>query len=59
LLELNEFEAEILQLNLQNASQQLGNAGTLSMDIFYPGDENTQFWNGEQIPIALFSKPRN
>jgi hypothetical protein len=58
MIELNEFAAGTITLNLENASQNFASAGRVSMQIHYPGDENKELWNRNQLPIALFSKPR-
>ena len=60
LVELSEIPAGNLTLNLLQASQEFGQAGKLSMDIFYPEDQtNNDNWVRNNIPIALFSKPRD
>lgn len=59
-VELEEIPAGNLSLNLQQASQDLDQAGHLSMDIFYPGDQSdNDYWVRNNVPIALFSKPRD
>lgn len=58
--ELSEVSAGSISLNLQQASQDFTQAGTLSMDVFYPDDQtDNKNWTRDNIDIALFSKPRN
>jgi len=58
-VEPTELSAGTITLNLQQASKELGQAGNLSMDVFYPGDQPNDNWLRNNIPISLFSKPRN
>ena len=59
-VELTEIDAGTITLNLKQASQDLSQAGTLSMNIRYPDDiNNHNYWQRDEVPIALFSKPRN
>ncbi len=58
-VELTEVSAGTITLNLQQASKELGQAGSMSMDVFYPDDQPNDNWARNNIPISLFSKPRN
>lgn len=58
-VELTEIPAGNITLILVQASKEFGQAGTLSMDINYPEDMmNNNYWQRDNIPIALFSKPK-
>lgn len=58
-VELSRLDAGSITLNLNQASNNLDDAGTLSMDLFYPNDPFViNNWIRDDIPIALFSKPR-
>ncbi|MCF6289371.1 MAG: hypothetical protein L3J53_09095 [Proteobacteria bacterium] len=58
-VELTELDAGSITINLTQASQDFSQAGTLSMDIQYPTDTLNDNWVREDIPLALFSKPKN
>ena len=59
-VELTQFSAGSITINLNQASNNLNEAGTLNMDVFYPDDQSNQDnWIRNNIPIALFSKPVN
>ncbi len=58
-VELTEISAGTITLNLQQASKELGQAGSMSMDVFYPDDQPNDNWVRNNIPISLFSKPRD
>lgn len=50
--------AGTMSLTLNQASRDLNLAGSLSVDVNYPGPEGGS-WVRNNIPIALFSVPRN
>jgi hypothetical protein len=52
------LEAGTIEITLNQASNNLLNAGTMSIDVTYPGAEGGN-WVRNNIPIALFSTPRN
>lgn len=59
-VELTQFSAGTITLNLNQASNNLNEAGLMSMDVFYPDDQPSQNnWIRNNIPIALFSVPMN
>ena len=47
-----------IHLTLNEASHNSSTAGTMSMNVTYPGPEGGA-WFRDNIPIALFSNPRN
>lgn len=49
--------AGTMSLTLNQASSNIISAGTMSIDVSYPGDEGGH-WVRDSIPIALFSEPR-
>ena len=55
---LELFEAGTMTLTLNQASRNFLNAGTMSIDVTYPGPEGGS-WIRNSIPIALQSTPRN
>ena len=58
-LVFEEIHAGNLNINLNQATTEFGQAGQLGMDIFYPDDQSeNDNWVRNNIPIALFSKPR-
>ncbi|MCF6317905.1 MAG: VCBS repeat-containing protein [Proteobacteria bacterium] len=57
-VELTEFPAGTITLNLQQAAKELGQAGSMSMDVLYPDDQPNDNWVRNNIPISLFSKPK-
>lgn len=59
-VELTQIPAGTLTLNLKTASKDFNKAGSMSMDVFYPEDQsNNSYWVRDNIPLALFSKPRD
>ncbi len=57
-LELTRVPAGTITINLNQASQDLNQAGLLSMNIHYPDDSSNDNWVREAIPFGLLSKPR-
>ena len=59
-VELTQIPAGTITFNLNMASKDFTQAGTMSMDVFYPQDQSdNDYWVRDNIPIALFSKPRD
>ncbi len=57
-VELTYLPAGNLSINLNEASKDFNQAGTLTMDVFYPKGER-QDWIRNNIPFALSSEPRD
>ncbi len=57
-VELTRVPAGTITINLNQASQNINQAGHLSMDIHYPDDTQNDNWVRESIPFGLLSKPR-
>lgn len=59
-VELAQISAGTITLNLNQASNNLDEAGTMTMQVFYPDDQlNQDNWIRNDIPIALFSLPES
>lgn len=58
-VELSEVNSGNITLNLNQAVNDGTQGGTLSMDVFYPDDAMNDNWKKDNLPIYLFSKPRN
>lgn len=56
--ELTEISAGSITINLHKPSNDLDQAGILSMDVHYPDDQFNNNWLRKNIPIALFSQKR-
>jgi len=56
--DLQLFPAGTMSFTLNQASNNLLSAGTMSVDVDYPGAEGGQ-WQRTDIPAAMFSTPRN
>ena len=56
--DLQLFAAGTMSFTLNQASNNLLSAGTMSVDVDYPGAEGGQ-WQRTDIPAAMFSTPRN
>ncbi len=57
-VELTRLPAGTITINLNQASQNLTEAGVLTMDVHYPDDGQNNNWVRQTIPIAMLSKPR-
>ncbi len=57
-VELTRVPAGTITINLNQASQDVNQAGRLTMDIHYPNDSQNNNWVREAIPFGLLSKPR-
>ena len=56
-IDLQRILAGTVSMTLNQASSNFLSAGTISVDLNYPGDEGGH-WVRDNIPIAMFSKPR-
>lgn len=57
-VELTRNPAGTITLNLNQASKNFDEAGTLSMDIHYPDDLLNDNWIRNRVPFALLSEPK-
>ncbi len=57
-VELTRLPAGTITINLKQASQNLNDAGRLTMDVHYPDDSYNDNWVRESIAFGLLSKPR-
>jgi hypothetical protein len=55
---LELIPAGTMTLTLNQASNNLNQGGRMSIDVTYPGPQGGS-WLREDVPIALFSTPRN
>ncbi len=58
LVELTRVPAGTITINLNQASQNVNEAGRLTMNVHYPDDSNNDNWVRESISFGLLSKPR-
>jgi hypothetical protein len=57
-VELTRVPAGAITINLNQASQDINQAGRLTMDVHYPDDAQNNNWVRSSIPFGLLSKPR-